>query len=119
MRDLWLRRGCPERMTVHIVRTGETLILSDGSHVPDRAQRNPLFMRVPEVEKHPAMVRWPVTDKRRCEACQREFLGIREDARYCSLMCRKKAARKRAEQRRRIEAERMISACGLGRGAGL
>ena len=83
--DFYLRRKCPKRMTVRVPGTGETLSASEGLPVTDPAEKYPLFTLGYKAQKRPAMVRWPVTDSRRSEGFQGEFLAIRKDARHHSL----------------------------------
>ena len=82
LRDLWLKHGCPERMTIHVRKTGETIRLINGL---------------------------PVTDNRRCKICQSEFSSTRKDAKYCTPRCRQKVVRLKTAERRRQEADRMLS----------
>ena len=43
--NIWMKYGCPEKMTIHIRSTGETITLIDGLPVRDNAENNPLLMR--------------------------------------------------------------------------
>jgi hypothetical protein len=109
LRDLWLKHGCPERMTIHIRKTGETIRLINGLPVTDNAENNPLSMRILKAQKRQLRVGQPVTDNRRCKICQSEFSSTRKDAKYCSPRCRQKAVRLRTAERGRQEADRMLS----------
>jgi hypothetical protein len=109
LRDLWLKHGCPERMTIHVRKTGETIRLINGLPVTDNAQNSPLSMHISKAQKRQLRVRQPVTDNRRCKICQSEFSSTRNDAKYCSPRCRQKAARLQTAERQRREADRMLS----------
>jgi hypothetical protein len=109
LRDLWLKHGCPERMTIHVRKTGETIRLINGLHVTDNAENNPLSMHVSKAQKRRLRVEQPVTDNQCCKICQSEFSSTRKDTKYCSPRCRQKAVRQRRTERRRQEADRMFS----------
>ena len=109
LRDLWLKHGCPERMTIHVRKTGETIRLIKGLLVTDNAENSPLLVRISKAQKPGLMVRQPVTDNRRCKICQNEFSSTRNDAKYCSPRCRQKAVQLQTAERRRREADRMLS----------
>jgi hypothetical protein len=109
LRDLWLKHGCPERMTIHVRKTGETIRLINGLPVTDNAKISPLLMHVSKAQKRRLRVGQPVTDNRRCKICQSEFSSTRKDAKYCSPRCRQKAVRLRTAERGRQEADRMLS----------
>ena len=109
LRDLWLKHGCPERMTIHIRKTGETIRLINGLPVTDNAENSPLSMHISKAQKRQLRVGQPVTDNRRCKICQSKFSSIRKDAKYYSPRCRQKAVRLRTAERRRQEADRMLS----------
>ena len=80
LRDLWLKHGCPERMTIHVRKTGETIRLINGLPVTDNAENNPLSMHISKAQKRRLRVGQPVTDNRRCKICQSEFSSTRKDA---------------------------------------
>jgi hypothetical protein len=109
LRDLWLKHGCPERMTIHVRKTGETIRLINGLPVTDNAKNSPLLMHISKAQKRRLRVGQPVTDNRRCKICQSEFSSTRKDAKYCSPRCRQKAVRLRTAERGRQEADRMLS----------
>ena len=109
LRDLWLKNGCPERMTIHVRKTGETILLINGLHVADNAENNPLSMNISKAQKRRLRVGQPVTDNRHCKICQSKFPSTRKDAKYCSPRCRQKAVRLKTAERRRREADRMLS----------
>ena len=109
LRDLWLKHGCPERMTIHVRKTGETIRLINGLPVTDNAKNSPLSMHISKAQKRRLRVGQPVTDNRRCKICQSEFSSTRKDAKYCSPRCRQKAVRLRTAERGRQEADRMLS----------
>ena len=109
LRDLWLKHGCPERMTIHVRKTGETIQLINGLPVTDNVEKNPLSMNISKAQKRRLRVGQPVTDNRRCKICQSEFSSTRRDAKYCSPRCRQKAVRLQTAERQRREADRMLS----------
>jgi hypothetical protein len=109
LRDLWLKHGCPERMTIHVRKTGDIIRLIHGLPVTDNAEKNPLSMNISKAQKRRLRVGQPVTDNRRCKICQSEFSSTRKDAKYCSPRCRQKAVRLRTAERGRQEADRMLS----------
>jgi hypothetical protein len=109
LRDLWLKHGCPERMTIHVRKTGETIRLINGLPVTDNAKNSPLLMHISKAQKRRLRVGQPVTDNRRCKICQSEFSSTRKDAKYCSPRCRQKAVRLQTAERRRREADKMLS----------
>jgi hypothetical protein len=51
LRDLRLERGCPEKMIIHVRKTGETIVLVDGSRVTPTPDGNPLSMRGSRAKK--------------------------------------------------------------------
>ena len=75
----WCRHGCPEKMTIHVKSTGETIVLINGL---------PLEPTVKTTES-------------RCSVCSRPLPQGRE--KYCSRTCSSRSAeetrRKRKEQR--------------------
>ena len=83
LRDLWLKPGCPERMTIRVQKTGETIRLINGL---------------------------PVTLTRLCKACRNEFSAQRKNAQFCSARCRIKFHREEQMRRKRLEADRLLSA---------
>ena len=109
LRDLWLKHGCPERMTIHVRKTAETIVLLNGLLVTDNAENNPLSMLTSKAQKCELRVGQPGTDNRRCKMCQSEFYSKRKDAKYCSPRCRRKAVRLQTAERRRREADKMLS----------
>jgi predicted nucleic acid-binding Zn ribbon protein len=109
LRDLWLKHGCPERMMIHVRKTGETIQLVNGLPVTDNAENSPLSMHTSKAQKRRLRVGQPVTGNRRCKICQSKFSSIRKDAKYCSPRCRQKAVRLNTAERRRQEADRMLS----------
>jgi predicted nucleic acid-binding Zn ribbon protein len=78
LRDLWLKHGCPEKMTIHARKTGETIILVDGL---------PLQL-VTE------------TTGERCVVCQRPLPKGRP--RFCGAVCGRRF-HDESERRRKIE----------------
>jgi hypothetical protein len=107
---LWCEHGCPEKMTIHVKSTGETITLIDGLPVTDNAEKNPSLMRFCKAQKPNLMVRQPVTDNRVCEACKNGFHSLREDAKYCSPRCRQKAKREQEAECQRREREHLLAA---------
>ena len=108
--NLWMKHGCPERMVIHVKSTKETITLIDGLPVCDNAENNPSLMRFSKAQKRESMVGQPVRDNRTCETCKKGFYSIREDAKYCSQRCQKRAKREQDAQQRRAERERMLAA---------
>ena len=109
LRDLWLKHGCPERMTIHVRKTGETIRFINGLPFTDNAEKSPLSMHISKAQKRRLRVGQPVTDNRRSKICQSEFSSTRKDAKYCSPRCRQKAVRLQTAERQRRIADRMIS----------
>ncbi len=106
LRDLWLKHGCPEKMMIHVRKTGETIILLDG--LP-RAQ-NTGDGHSPATSKPESGVRQPVTLTCICTACRREFSAKRMNAQFCSERCRKSFNREREAKLLRRERERLLAA---------
>ncbi len=106
LRDLWLKHGCPEKMMIHVRKTGETIILLDG--LP-RAQ-NTGDGHSPATSKPESGVRQPVTLTRTCKACTNEFSAKRINAQFYSHSCRKKFNRERQVRLQRVEHERLLVA---------
>ena len=116
---LWMQPGCPEKMTIHVKSTGETITLIDrmpvthdakGQPVRDNALSRPIKTRVPEGQKRELIVRQPVRDNRVCLACKNGFYSKRESAKYCSQRCQKRDKRKQEAQNQRAEHERLLAA---------
>jgi hypothetical protein len=110
LRDLWLKHGCPERMTIHVRKTGETIRLINGLPVTLTQENNPLTMSGSKAHNRESMVRQPVTLTRVCKACKNEFPAQRKNAQFCSQRCRIKFHREEQMRRRRLEADRLLSA---------
>ncbi len=111
-----MKYGSPEKMTIHVRSTGETITLIDGLPVTDNAEKNPLLMRYCKAQKRELRLPMPVTDNRRCETCQSAFSSIRKDAKYCSPRCRQKAIRKRESQKHRTETAEMLASLSASPG---
>jgi len=118
LRDLWLRRGCPEKMTIHVRKTGETITLINGLPVTDSGQNSLLLIRSSKPQNRESRVRQAVTDNRHCELCRNEFSSTRKDAKYCSPRCRQRAVRRQAALQLRQEAEQLLASINLDRCAG-
>ncbi len=106
---LWCKYGCPERMTIHVKRTGETITLLNGLPVTDNGKKSDLFERALEAQKRELRVRQPVTDNRVCERCKKAFFAVRQDSRFCSPRCRKASQREQDNLKRRHEAEQRLT----------
>jgi predicted nucleic acid-binding Zn ribbon protein len=115
---LWLEKGCPERMKIHVKSTRETIFVLNGSLVTLTPKNKSLFMGTYEAQNRGLRVGQPVTltrgseartdemATRTCEACLGEIPAIRKSRRFCSPRCRVSAARdrKRARQVREVGA---------------
>jgi hypothetical protein len=110
LRDLWLKHGCPERMTIHVRKTGETIRLINGLPVTLTHENNPLSMKGSRAQNRETIVRPPVTLTRICKACRNEFSALRENAQFCSARCRVKFHREEQMRRNRQEAECLLAA---------
>jgi len=110
LRDLWCKHGCPEKMTIRVQTTGEVITLINGLPVTDNAETNPLFMRYPKAKNRGLRAAQLVRDNRVCAACTKRFYSKREDAKYCSQRCQKRAKREQEAQRRRAQQERLLAA---------
>lgn len=109
-KNLWCKHGCPEKMTIHVKSTGETITLINGLPVRDEALKNPVLMRFATSQNPKARVTQPVRDNRVCLACQKGFYSKREDAKYCSARCQKRVRREQEALRIRAERERLLAA---------
>jgi predicted nucleic acid-binding Zn ribbon protein len=119
LRDLWLKHGCPEKMTIRVKSTGETITVLDGLIQSGESPGHGLIaaqkpqgcatVRPLDVDKAERRVTWPVTDNRHCEACGIEFPSVRADARYCSPRCRQTAKRKHERERRSKAADELLA----------
>ena len=109
LRDLWLKHGCPERMTIHVRKTGETIRLLNGLPVTLTQENNPLSMSGSRAQNRESIVRQPVTLTRICRACRNEFSAQRKNAQFCSARCRVKFHREEQMCRNRQEAEYLLS----------
>ena len=58
--DLWVERGCPEKLTIHVRSTGETIVLQEGVPVTIGERRG---------------VQGPTTMFRTCATCRDVFPG--------------------------------------------
>ena len=107
--DLWLKHGCPERMTIHVRKTGETIRLVNGLPVTLTQENKPLSIIGSKAKKRESIVRRTVTLTRVCKACRNEFSAQRKNAQFCSARCRVKFHREEQMRRRRQEAEYLLS----------
>jgi len=110
LRDLWLKHGCPERMTIHVRKTGETIRLINGLPVTLTQENNPLSIIGSKAKNRESIVRRPVTLTRVCKACRNEFSAQRKNAQFCSARCRVKFHREEQMRRNRQEAEYLLTA---------
>ena len=53
----WMKHGCPERMTICIRSTGETITLIDGLPVTLSTENNPVLMPISKAQKGELIVR--------------------------------------------------------------
>jgi hypothetical protein len=109
LRNLWLKHGCPERMTIHVRKTGETIRLINGLPVTLTQENNPLSMNGSRAQNRESMARQSVTLTRVCKACRNEFSALRKNAQFCSARCRAKFHREEQMCRNRQEAEYLLS----------
>ncbi len=107
--DLWCKHGCPERMTIRVKSTGETISLLNGLPVTLTAEKKPVLMPTSKAQNRGLRVSMPVTLTRTCEGCRTQFQAARETARFCSMACRKRVNRKLAEERRRLETAQLLA----------
>jgi hypothetical protein len=107
--SLWAAHGCPERMKIHIISTGEEILLFNGLPVIDNAENNPLLMRFLTKGKRGVATTLPVTDNCTCVFCLKQFYSKRGDAKYCSPRCRKKAERNIRELEKIKERESLLA----------
>jgi hypothetical protein len=110
LRDLWLKHGCPERMTIHVRKTAEAIVLFNGLPVTLTQENNPLSMIGSRAQNRESIVGRPVTLTRACKACRKEFSAQRKNAQFCSQRCRIKFHREEQMRHRRLEADRLLSA---------
>ena len=110
LRDLWLQHGCPERMTIHVRKTGETIRLINGLPVTLTQENNPLSIIGSKAKNRESIARQPVTLTRICKACRNEFSAQRKNAQFCSARCRVKFHREAQMRRNRQEAQYLLSA---------
>ena len=110
LRDLWLKHGCPEWITIHVRKTEETIRLINGLPVTLTQENNPLSMNGSRAQNRESMVRQPVTLTRVCKACRNEFSALRKNAQFCSVRCRVKFHREAQMRRNRQETQYLLSA---------
>ena len=92
--NLWMRMGCPAKMTLHV--GGKTIILIDGSLTPDFV---PVSGTKQRAENAPSVTsgytRMDLSHLALyCPICNRE---LKPKQRYCSPRCRQAAKRMRAK----------------------
>jgi hypothetical protein len=109
LRDLWLKNGCPERMTIHVHKTGETIRLINGLPVTLTQENNPLSIGGSKAQNRESIVGQPATLTRVCKSCRNEFSAQRKNAQFCSARCRIKFHREEQMRRKRQEAEYLLS----------
>ena len=97
----WMKHGCPEKMTIHLKSTGETITLIDGLPVTLSAENNSALMPTSKAQKGELIVRQAVTLTCICEVCKTEFQANRNKAKYCSPRCRQRSKRNQDAQRQR------------------
>jgi threonine aldolase len=110
IRDLWFKRGCPEKMKIHVKSTGEEIQVLDGLPVTLSPETNALFVRTSEARKRQLRQGQPVTLTRTCEACKREFQARRNTSRFCSARCRVALNRTKELSRRQAETAELLAA---------
>lgn len=122
--NLWLEYGGPEKMTIHVEKTGETILLIEGTEqrqkgsdvsqkAPDKSASindnnlapNGGSLYSPSVDENGPMPgrrrkngTTPVIAK--CTICSTEFKAKHKDSKYCSKRCAQRATRERLAQRR-------------------
>ena len=107
--NLWCRYGCPQRMKIHVRKTGEEITLIDGLPVTLTSEKNPLSMQRFRARNRELRIRQPVTLTRICEGCKTEFRAERKTAKYCSARCRVKATREQKAEKLRQEHEPLLA----------
>jgi hypothetical protein len=107
---LWCKYGCPEKMTIHVKTTGETITLINGLPVTLNGENKPLMMPTYKGKNRELRVTQPVTDNCTCLACLKRFYSKRTDAKFCSSRCRIAFHRKQEADERRRENERLLAA---------
>ena len=112
--DLWVRHGCPKRMTIRVRRSGETITLLDGSPVTLSLKNNAVFMRTSEAQKRRARGSMPVTLTRTCKACKNDFRASRKTGRFCSTRCRVKFHRELESRRQHQETTELLVEVNYG-----
>jgi hypothetical protein len=91
IREIWLRKGSPERMVIHVKATKDHILLVDGkraSPVTLTQKNNPLSKPSCDDEKRGSILPYPVTLIRTCKGCMREFHAKRITAEFCSDRCK-------------------------------
>ncbi len=106
---LWCKQGCPEKMTVHVKSTGETIFLLNGLPVTLTAEKKPLLVPTSKAKNRRLSLPMPCHANSHCEVCKTQFQAARKTARFCSERCRQKFHREQAEERKRRETAELVS----------
>ena len=107
---LWMAHGCPEKMTIHVKKTGETIT---PLNVLTAADDDRLEAALTRVKRSRSNLTVPVAMmglKRICAGCNAEFIPKSKSSQYCSQRCQRRAARKQETNARRRERERLLAA---------
>ena len=107
--NLWCSRGCPERMTIRVKNTGETINLLNGLPVTDNSEKSALLERTYRKAKSELIAIQAVTDNRTCKKCGKQFYSKRLDAKYCGDRCRTLVKRQKASDKREQEAAAIMA----------
>ena len=107
----WCRHGCPEKMTIHVKSTGETIVLRDGLPVVGSPLEAPAPVLQPIVGGDMCSAATFATPlhSRLCESFSRQ-LPSQASRRYCLKRCRWRAQREKQRQRRSARAGEMLAA---------
>ena len=114
--NLWAQRGCPEKMTIHVKSTGETIVLRDGLPVVGSPLEAPAPVLQPIVGGDMCSAATFATPlhSRLCESFSRQ-LPSQASRRYCSKRCRWRAQREKERQRGARASEMLAAAVGVAK----
>ena len=114
--NLWPQHGCPEKMTIHVKNTGETIVLRDGLPVVGSPLEAPAPVLQPIVGGDMCSAATSATPlhSRLCESCSRQ-LPSQASRRYCSKRCRWRAQREKERQRGARAGEMLAAAVGVAK----
>jgi hypothetical protein len=104
----WCKYGSPEKMTIHVKSTGETINLENGSVVTLSAEKSALLIASCGPKKTRDARMAAVTLTRNCIQCGKSITAQRVTKEYCSTRCRTHAKRRRAEARRSEEVQKVL-----------